>query len=213
MDVLIRYIICKGVLKHGGLMLDDTNGCAKQYQCTTALFLLSLLLCVHKVAMDSAVGASYHGKDIVDGLNAANKRYLIMKMQIIGLHEAGAEGPEENNGASSCMSAELMVEGTSKSLAVECARLCSDKGRSNGVRSEEKYCKGELEAKMKQRHYHIQDSSNVSFPAILMKLRGFTTSKMTCSRLRSMYNIRGQSQPWNGKDCSSTNPLYVPCLC
>ncbi len=139
--------------------------------------------------MDRAVGASGHGKDIVDGLEPANKQDLIMKMQMIGLAKAGAEGTEENNGASSCMSAESMVKGTSKSLAVECARLCSDKERSNGVKSDRKYRKQESEAKMKQRHYHIQDSSNVSLLAILMKLTGFPTSKTTCSGLQSMYNI------------------------
>jgi hypothetical protein len=213
MDVLIRYLICQGVLQLGGLMLDDTDGCAKQYRCATALFLLTLLSCVHNVAIDRAVGAPGHGKDIVDGLNAADKRYLIMKMRMIGLPEAGAEGSEENDGSSSRMSAESMVEGPSKNLAVECARLCSDKARSSGVKSEGKYRKRESEAKMKERHYHVQDISDISFLEILMKLTGFPASKMTCSGLRSMYNIPSRSRPWNGKDCSSTHPLYVPRLC
>jgi hypothetical protein len=108
---------------------------------------------------------------------------------MIGLPEAGAEGSEENNGASSRMSAELMAEGTSKSLAVECARLCSDKARSNGVKSGGKYHKRESEAKMKQRYYHFKISSDVSFLAISMKLTGFPASKMTRSGLQSMYNI------------------------
>jgi hypothetical protein len=189
MDVLIWYLIYQGVLQHGGLMLDDTDGCAKQYGYATALFLLTLLSCVHNVAIDRAVGAPGHGKDIVDGLNTADKRYLIMKMRMIGLPEAGAEGSEENNGGCSRMSAESMVEGTSKSLAVECARLCSDKAGSDGVKSEDKYHKWESEAKMKQRHHHVQDSSNVSFSEMSMKLTGFPATKMTRSGLQSMYNI------------------------
>jgi hypothetical protein len=209
MDVLIRYLICQGVLQHGGLMLDDTDGCAKQYRCATALFLLTLLSCVHNVTIDRAVGAPGHGKDIVDGLNAADKRYLIMKMRMIGLPEAGAEGSEENNGASSRMSAESMVEGTSKSLAVECARLCSDKARSNGVKSEGKYRKRESEAKMKQRHYHVQDSGDVSFSAISMKLTGFPASKMTRSGLRAMYNIRADPDLGMGKIALRR----IPCMC
>jgi hypothetical protein len=32
------------------------------------------------VTIDRAVGAPGHGKDIVDGLNAVGKRYLITKM-------------------------------------------------------------------------------------------------------------------------------------
>jgi hypothetical protein len=141
------------------------------------------------VIFDRAIRAPGHGKDIVDGLEPANKQDLITKMQMIGLAKAGAEGTEENNGASSCMSAEWMVKGTSKSLAVECVRLCSDKERSNGVKSERKYRKQESEAKMKQRHYHIQDSSIVSFLELLMKLTGLPTSKKTCRGLQSVYNI------------------------
>jgi hypothetical protein len=171
--------------------------------------LLTLLSCVHNVTIDRAVGAPGHGKDIVDGLNAADKRYLIMKMQMIGLPGAGAEGSEENDGSSSRMSAELMVEGTSKSLAVECARLCSDKARSSGVKSEGKYCKRKSEAKMKQRHYHVQDISDISFSEILMKLTGFPASKMTRSRLRSMYNIRANLNLGMGKIALRR----IPCTC
>jgi hypothetical protein len=111
-------------------------------------------------------------------------------MQMIDLPIAGAEGSKENNGASSCMSAESMVKGTNKSLVVECARLCLDKARSSGVKSEGEYHKQKSEAKMKERHYHIQDSSDVSFLEMLIKLMWFLASRMThSSRLQSMYNI------------------------
>jgi hypothetical protein len=65
-----------------------------------------------------------------------------------------------------------------------------DKARSTGVKSEGKYRKRESEAQMKQRRYHVQDSSDVSFLAILMKLTGFPASKMARSGLQLMYNIR-----------------------
>jgi hypothetical protein len=81
------------------------------------------------------------------------------------------------------MSAESMVEGICKNLAVECVRLCSDKVRSTGVKSEGKYQKRESVAKMKQRHYHVQDESDVIFSEISMKLTGLPASKMTCSGL------------------------------
>jgi hypothetical protein len=87
----------------------------------------------------------------------------------------------------------------SKSLAVECARLCLDKARSNGVKSEGKYRKRESEAKIKQRHYHVQDSSNVSFSEMSMKLTGFPAIKMTHSGLQSMYNIQAGPDLGMGK--------------
>ena len=102
-----------------------------------------------------------------------------------------------------------MVEGTSKSLAVECARLCSDKARSSGVKSKGKYRKWESEAKMKQRHYHVQDISHISFSEISMKLTGFPASKMTRSGLRSMYNIRADPDLGMGKIALRR----IPCMC
>jgi len=51
-----------------------------------------------------------------------------------------------------------MLEGAKKSLAEECARLCSLPERSGGVKSEGgKRAKREGEAKMKERRYHVQD--------------------------------------------------------
>ena len=55
---------------------ENTDGCAEQYKCTTALYLLSILSHAYNIVIDSGVGAPGHGKDIVDGLNAADKRFL-----------------------------------------------------------------------------------------------------------------------------------------
>jgi hypothetical protein len=130
-------------------------------------------------------------------------------MQMIGLPDAG----EENNWASR-MSAEPMVEGTSKSLAVECARLCSDNARSNDVKSEGKYQKRDSEAKMKQGHYHIQENSDVSFLAILKNFRGWDPGKQDDSqRIVIHVQYSSQSQPWHRQDFPTANPLHVHCLC
>lgn len=60
-------------------MWDDTDGCAKQYRCGTALLFLSLLACTCNITIDRAIGAPGHGKDIVDGLNATDKAFLFPK--------------------------------------------------------------------------------------------------------------------------------------
>jgi hypothetical protein len=178
MDVLMKKMMGEGVLQPVELILDDMDGCTKQYRCATTLFLLTVLSCVHNITINRAVEAPGHGKN--------------MKMRMIGLPDAD----KENNGASRT-SAESMVEGTSKSLAV--AGLCSDKARSTGVKSEGKYHKRESEANMKQQHHHVQDDNNVIFSEIVMKLMGLPASKMTCSGLGSMFNIRADPDIAMGK--------------
>ena len=179
-DKLVRILFESGRMKRGNTMFENTDGCTKQYRCGTACFLLSLLAFTHQIVIDRAIGAPGHGKDIVDGLNATDKQFLSYKMCKIGLPEV--------NETDSRMSAASMVEGTSFSLAEECARLCSDASRVTGVKSEGKYAKRENAATMKKRTYHVQDPNDVSYSGIKMKLEGFKKGKR--NGISSMYNIR-----------------------
>jgi hypothetical protein len=179
-DKLVTVLFESGRMKRGGTMFESTDGCTKQYRCGTACFLLSLLAVTRQIIIDRAIGAPGHGKDIVDGLNATDKQFLADKMCKIGLPEVN-----ETDGR---MSAASMVEGTSFSLAQECARLCSDASRVAGVKSEGKYAKRENAAPMKRRTYHVQDPKDVLHGGIKMKLEGFKTGKR--NGISSMYNIR-----------------------
>ena len=117
MTVLFRQLKEIGELCAGMFVWDDTDGCAKQYRCGTAIYLLSMLAVMFDITIDRAIGAPGHGKDIVDALNATDKVYLRHKMCMIGT-------PEANDG-SARMAAHAMVEGKPNCLATECARLCS----------------------------------------------------------------------------------------
>eukprot|EP00957_Ditylum_brightwellii_P148177 11282311-Ditylum_brightwellii.AAC.1 len=55
---------------------EETDGCAKQYKCATAMYLLLLTSVRFNIVIDRAVGAPGHGQDIVDGLNATDKLFL-----------------------------------------------------------------------------------------------------------------------------------------
>jgi hypothetical protein len=111
------------------VVLDDTDGCAKQYRSATALYLLSLIAVTHRIVYDRPIaGAPGHGKDEVDGLNAVDKRYNAEKMSLVVTPEA--------NKSSSQSPPEGMVEGVSKSIAEEAGRLCSNMARTEGVKSE-----------------------------------------------------------------------------
>ena len=48
----------------------NTDGCAEQYWCATALLLLSMLAHAYNIMIDSGVGAPICGREVVDGLNA-----------------------------------------------------------------------------------------------------------------------------------------------
>eukprot|EP00957_Ditylum_brightwellii_P173175 13183341-Ditylum_brightwellii.AAC.1 len=50
--------------------------CAKQYKCVTAFNVLSMLAVKYNIVIDSAIGAPVHVKDVADGLNAVDERYL-----------------------------------------------------------------------------------------------------------------------------------------
>jgi len=108
--------------------------------------LLSVLACDFGVVIDRAIGAPGHGKDIVDGLNATDKIYSMLA---------------EHGGAVGKMS-----------LAVEAERLLSDPLRAQGVKGESDK-KRFAQAKMKERHYHVQDPSKVKFTGLSMTAVGF----------------------------------------
>ena len=57
-------------------MWDQTDGCAKQYRCSIAYYLISYLSKSYQIVIDRAVDTPGHGKDVVDGFNDVQKRYL-----------------------------------------------------------------------------------------------------------------------------------------
>ena len=57
-------------------MWDQTDGCAKQYRCSIAYYMTSFLSKSYQIVIDRAVDTPGHGKDVVDGFNAVQKRYL-----------------------------------------------------------------------------------------------------------------------------------------
>ena len=61
LKILLDYLFENSLLKKGGLLLDDTDGCAKQYRSVTALYLLSLIAVTYGIVYDRAIGALGHG--------------------------------------------------------------------------------------------------------------------------------------------------------
>ena len=63
---------------------ESTDGCCKQYRCGASLYFLSLLSSNFNINIDRMIGAPGHGKDIVDAINACDKRYLKEQQNPIG---------------------------------------------------------------------------------------------------------------------------------
>ena len=60
----------------GVTIWDKTYGCAKQYMCSIAYYLMSFISKLYQIVLDRAGDTSDHVKDVVDGFNAVQKRYL-----------------------------------------------------------------------------------------------------------------------------------------
>ena len=62
---------------------ENADGCAEQYRCVTALYLMSFLSQRNSIIFDRGISAPGHGKEVVGGLNAVDKRYRYQLMSTV----------------------------------------------------------------------------------------------------------------------------------
>ena len=55
---------------------ENTHGCAEQYRCSSALYLMSVISQTYSLIIDRGISAPGHRKEVVHGLNAVDKRYI-----------------------------------------------------------------------------------------------------------------------------------------
>ena len=101
---------------------------------------VSNIVVVHLCIFFLMIGASGHGKDIVDAINACDKIYLKEKNCMIGTPEA--------DDYTKRMDAHAMIGDIKSALAVTCKKLLEDNIREQGVKSCNKYSKRETKQKM-----------------------------------------------------------------
>jgi hypothetical protein len=144
MRVLIEHLKKTGQFLEGHTMFDNTNGCAKQYRCATAIHLLSMLATEFNITINRSVGAPGHGKDLVDGLNGCDKQFLkkmMMRITVPGNEQSAAEDKK--------IIPYSVREREFASIAEEAARLCS-LDRSEGAKGNKKHKKREDAAAMRK---------------------------------------------------------------
>ena len=121
-------------------MWDQTYGCAKQYRCYIAYYLMSYLSTSYKIVLDRAVDTPGHGKDVVDGFNDVQKQYLASCLRM-------RSTPEKHNINSKHMRVEAMIEKGEVSFAEECKCLM-DLSDEIGTKGDKKHAKREAKARL-----------------------------------------------------------------
>ena len=58
----------------------NTDGCAEQYICAYALYLMSIMSQCYSIIIDQGISAPENGKEVVYGLNAVDKGYIYQFM-------------------------------------------------------------------------------------------------------------------------------------
>ena len=59
-----------------GTIWENTDGCAEQYICASALYLVSVLCQRHSIIFDRGISAPGNSKELVDGINYIDKHYM-----------------------------------------------------------------------------------------------------------------------------------------
>ena len=59
---------------------QNTDGFARQYRCASSIYLISVVSQCYSIIIDRGISAPGHGKEVVDGLNAVDKRYIYQLM-------------------------------------------------------------------------------------------------------------------------------------
>ena len=144
---LLANVFEKKQMIRGRTTWDQTDVCAKQYRCSIAYYIMSYLSTSYKIVLDRAVDTPGHGKDVVDGFNAVQKRYLATCLRI-------RSTPEKDKIDSKRMHVETMTEKGEVSFAEECKRLL-DICDGIGTKGDKKHAKREAKARLKHKYYWV----------------------------------------------------------
>ena len=67
---------------------EDTYSCVNQYRCALTIYLINMLSSSYGIIMDCEINETGYGNNVVDGLNATNKRCFREQMELIGTLES-----------------------------------------------------------------------------------------------------------------------------
>ena len=126
-------------------MWDQTDGCAKQYRCSIAYYMVSFLSKSYQIILDIAVDTPSHRKDVVDGFSAIQKLSSATCLRM-------RSTPEVENIDSKRMHVDSITKKFKVRFSEECKRLLylRDKIITKG---DKKYAKREAKARLMHKYY------------------------------------------------------------
>ena len=109
---------------------------------------MSYLIKSYQIVFDRAIDTPVHGKDVVDGFNAVQKRYLAtcLRMRIT---------PEKDKIDSKRMHVEAMTEKGEVRFAEEC-KLLLDLRDEIGTKDDKKHSKREAKVQLNHKYYWVR---------------------------------------------------------
>ena len=125
----------------GGTMCDQTDGCAKQYRCSIAYYLMYFISKSYQIVLDISVDTTGHGRYVVHGFNAVQKQYLAT--YLIMRSTSKVENIDSN-----CMRVDAMTEKGEVNFAKECKRLM-DICDEIFIKGDKKHTKRKAKARLK----------------------------------------------------------------
>ena len=128
-------------------MWDQTYGCAKQYRCSIAYYLMSYLSKSYQIVLDRAVDTTVHGKYAVYGFNAVQKQYLATFLRM-------RSTPEVDNIESKHMCVDAITDKGEIIFSEECKRLL-DICDEVGTKGDKKHAKREAKAHLNHKYYWV----------------------------------------------------------
>ena len=139
-------------------MWDQTDGCAKQYRCSIAYYLMYFLSKSYQIILDRDIDTPGHGKDVVDGFNAVQKRYLAICFII-------RSTPENYKIDSKRMRDDDMNKKEEVSFAEECKRSLYFQD-AFFTKGDKKHVKRKAKACSNQKYYWVHKEEDIFFNGI-----------------------------------------------
>ena len=206
-DGRIVYANTKRVLKHireqldGGAdiegmslsqglieILDDSDGCAEQYRCGTALYMLHKLAAEEDVIYDRAIDAGGHGKKDIDGHNGTSKNNLSKELRGNVLYQEEAKVDHKR----SYMLCD-MVDGDRVDFAEVCKEILTNPERSNKVsRNKPRGVKEVSDKSISENIVDVRKKGEAKWVGMKMTALGFASKKKGWKGggIGSTYNFR-----------------------
>ena len=64
---------------------ENNYDCYEQYRCASTIYLMSVISQCYSIIIDQGISAPGHGKEVIDGINDVDKRYIYQLMSKVQL--------------------------------------------------------------------------------------------------------------------------------